>query len=485
MKLKKLLKNIKYKEIKGCVDLEISGICSDSRIVAPNNLFIARRGTKFDGVKFIYDAIEAGATAILTEIYDPFLKNVTQIICDDVHLLEPDIASNYYENPSKNLFSIAVTGTKGKTTTSYLIKHILDSTGFECGLLGSIEYIIKENKIPSKLTTPDTILIQKYLKEMVNANLKSVCMETSSHGIEQGRMKNIDFDIAIFTNLTLDHLDYHKTFENYKNAKKKLFDSLDQKACAIINLDDESSLDIIKNTNAKVITYSTKQNATFFASNIKYTFEGTSFTLTYQDKKVDFFTKLVGKYNVYNCLCAIAASSILKIDLEKISEIIKKFENVSGRLEKVENEKKLNIYVDFAHTDDSLKNVLSTLKELKKENSRLINVFGCGGDRDRSKRPLMAKASEKYADISIVTSDNPRSEEPEKIIEEIAIGFSSKATYVIEKDRKKAIEIAINLAKENDIIIITGKGHETYQIFKNVTIDFDDREVSKELCSKQ
>lgn len=481
MKLKKVLKNIKYKEVKGSLDIEISGICSDSRMVAPNNLFIARKGTKFDASQFIYDAIEAGAIAIVTEIFNPFLKNITQIICDDIHLIEPDIAANYYEHPSKELFSVAVTGTCGKTTTTYLTKYILDSINFNCGLLGGVECIIKDNKIPSKLTTPGSIIIQKYLREMVNLGLKSVCMEASSHGIDQGRVKNIDFSVAIFTNLTIDHLDYHLTLENYMKAKKKLFDSLNEKSYAVINLDDPNSLNIVKDTKAKVITLSTTQKATIFASDIKYTLDGTSFTLCYKDKKTEFFTKLVGKYNVYNCLCAIAVGIILNIDLEKISEIVKTFNSVSGRLQKVENDKKLNVYVDFAHTDDALKNVLSTLKELKQ--NRIIHVFGCGGDRDRSKRPLMAKASEKYSDISIVTSDNPRSEVPEKIIEEIAVGFSKDATYIIEKDRKKAIEIAINLAKENDIIIITGKGHETYQIFKNVTIDFDDRDVTKQICA--
>jgi UDP-N-acetylmuramoyl-L-alanyl-D-glutamate--2,6-diaminopimelate ligase len=481
MKLKKLLKNIRYKEIKGSQDIEILGISSDSRIVSPNNLFIARRGTKFDATQFIYDAIQAGAIAIVTDIYDPFLKNITQIICEDINLIEADLAANYYQNPSKELFSIAVSGTSGKTTTTYLIKSILDATNYSCGLLGSVEYILKENKIPSKLTTPDSLHIQKYLREMVNLGLKSVCMEASSHGIEQGRLKNIDFNIAIFTNLTSDHLDYHLTVENYKNAKKKLFDSLNEKAFAIINLDDKNSSDLVKNTKAKILTYAINQKADLFATDINYSFKGTSFSIVYEDKKVDFFTKLIGKFNVYNILCSVAAGIILNIDLEKIAEVISKFEKVSGRLEKVENAKGLHIYVDHAHKEDALQNVLSTLKELKK--NRIINVFGCGGDRDKTKRPLMAKVSEKYADISIVTSDNPRSEDPEKIIEEIVKGFCNKNTYIIEKDRRKAIEIAIKLAKENDIIIITGKGHETYQIFKNMTIDFDDREVTKQICA--
>jgi UDP-N-acetylmuramoyl-L-alanyl-D-glutamate--2,6-diaminopimelate ligase len=303
-------------------------------------------------------------------------------------------------------------------------------------------------------------------------------MEASSHGLEQNRLKNIDFDVAIFTNLTLDHLDYHLTFENYKNSKKKLFDQLSSNSYAIVNLDDPNSLDLIKDTKAKIVTYSIQKEATLVAKDIKYSLDGTFFILNYQDKKISFFTKLIGKYNVYNVLCAIATSLILKIDLEKISRIIKDFKNVPGRLEKIENNKNIYAYVDHAHSDDALKNVLSTLKEIKK--ARLINVFGCGGDRQKSKRPLMAKVSEEFSDISIVTSDNPRSEDPQKIIEEIVKGFSKDAKYFVEKNRAEAIKKAVELAKENDIVIITGKGHETYQIFKNVTIDFDDRKMLKQ-----
>jgi len=231
MKLKKILKDIKYKEIKGPKDIEISGVCSDSRVVAPNNLFIAKRGKKFDATKFIYDAISAGAIAIVTDIYDPFLKNITQIMSDDINLIESDIAASFYKYPSKELTSIAVTGTNGKTTTSYLIKHILDNSENKCGLIGSVEYILGENKISSNLTTPSCVTLQKYLREILNFEQKFVCIEASSHGLEQNRLKNIDFDIAIFTNLSLDHLDYHKTFDSYKRAKKKLFDSLGKNFC--------------------------------------------------------------------------------------------------------------------------------------------------------------------------------------------------------------------------------------------------------------
>ncbi|NGX49966.1 MAG: UDP-N-acetylmuramoyl-L-alanyl-D-glutamate--2,6-diaminopimelate ligase [Candidatus Anoxychlamydiales bacterium] len=491
MKLKKLLKNISYIEIKGPKDIEISSITQDSRLASYNGLFIARKGKNFDGSKFLDEAISAGSKAAIVDIYDPFLKNITQVIVDDVSLIEADIATNFYENPSKKLFNIGITGTNGKTTTSYLIKHILDQNEKKTALLGTIEYILGDTKIEAKLTTPDSISIQKYLKEAVDNDLKYLCMEVSSHALEQNRQKNIDFDIAIFTNLSLDHLDYHETFENYKNAKKKLFDSLDEHSSSIVNIDDENFKHLIKDTKSKIFTYSIKQKADLFATDIKYSLKGTSFTLNYKNEKIDFFTPLIGEYNIYNVIAALLVGLRLKIDPQKLKEDVKNFKFVKGRLEKVKNSKNLNIFVDFAHTPDALENVLKTLKTiLNQENLennkkfKIINVFGCGGSRDKSKRPLMAKASEEFSDISIVTSDNPRSENPQKIIDDIEEGFSSnKTNVIIEKDRKKAIEIAIKLANSQDIIIITGKGHESYQIFENVTLEFDDSIISKQICN--
>ncbi|NGX34226.1 MAG: UDP-N-acetylmuramoyl-L-alanyl-D-glutamate--2,6-diaminopimelate ligase [Candidatus Anoxychlamydiales bacterium] len=491
MRLKKLLKNISYKEIKGPKDIEISSITQDSRLASFNGLFIARKGKKLDGSKFLYEAANAGINAVITDIYDPFLKNITQVIVDDVSLIEADIASNFYEKPSKNLFSIGITGTNGKTTTNYLIKHILDRNEKKSALIGTIEYILGDTKIEAKLTTPDSISIQKYLKEAVDNDLKYFSMEASSHGLDQNRLKNIDFNIAIFTNLTLDHLDYHQNFENYKNAKKKLFDSLNEKALSIVNIDDENFKYLIKDTKSKTFTYSTMKRADLFATDIKYSLKGTSFILHYKEEKIDFFTPLIGDYNIYNILAAISVGLRLKIDLKKLKEDIKNFKSVKGRLEKVKNNNNLNIFVDFAHTPDALRNVLKTLKAIVNlknskdvKKTKIINVFGCGGNRDKSKRPLMAKISEEFSDISIVTSDNPRSEDSLKIIDDIISGFSSnKTNVIIEKDRKKAIEIAIKLANAQDIIIITGKGHETYQIFENVTLEFDDRVISKQICN--
>lgn len=500
MKLKKLLKNIDFIEIKGSKDIDIDSITQDSRLASFNSLFIAKKGNITDGSKFIYEAVSSGAKAVVTDIFDPFLKDVTQIIVKDTSSIDADLAKNFYEDPSKKLFSIGITGTNGKTTTSYLIKHLLDQNKKNTALLGTIEYILGDTKILAKLTTPDSITIQKYLKKALDNDLKYFCMEVSSHALDQNRLKNIDFNIAIFTNLTQDHLDYHQNFENYKNAKKKLFDTLNENAHSIVNIDDDSFADLIKDTRSKVLTYSIKQKADLFATNINYSLDGTFFTLHFKDEKMDFFIPLVGEHNVYNALAAISSAVLLDIDLRKIKEDLKKFKFVKGRLEKVENSKNLNIFVDFAHTPDALQNVLNTLKTIisKKENAfekqnqlkqknienkRIINVFGCGGDRDKSKRPLMAKASEKFSDISIVTSDNPRSEDPQNIIDDILKGFSNKTNVIVEKDRKKAIELAIKLAKDEDIIIITGKGHETYQIFENVTVEFDDCITSQKICN--
>ncbi|NGX63659.1 MAG: UDP-N-acetylmuramoyl-L-alanyl-D-glutamate--2,6-diaminopimelate ligase [Candidatus Anoxychlamydiales bacterium] len=481
MKLKKLLKNIKYKEIKGQKDIEISTITADSRVASFNGLFIARKGKTFDGSKFIYQAVDAGVKAVITDIYDPFLKNITQIIVDDPAAIEADIAANFYNHSAKKLFKVAITGTNGKTTTSYLLKHILDLNKGETALIGTIEYILGKNKIQSNLTSPDSVNIQKYLNEIKENNLKNVCMEVSSHAIDQNRLKHINFDIAIFTNLTQDHLDYHKTFENYKNAKKKLFDTLDKTAFSIVNIDDENTQYLIKDTKSKIFSYSTKMKAGLQAFDIKYSLKGTSFTVKYKDETFDFFTNLIGRYNVSNILAAISLGIILKIDLNKLSSDLKSFKQVKGRLEKISNNKNFHVFVDFAHSPDAMKNVLLTLKDLKK--SRIINVFGCGGNRDQLKRSQMATISETHADITIVTNDNPRNEDPNEIITDIVKGFSKNANYIIETNRKQAIEKAIKLAKVDDIIIITGKGHETCQIFENITIEFDDSKIAKQILS--
>ncbi|NGX56510.1 MAG: UDP-N-acetylmuramoyl-L-alanyl-D-glutamate--2,6-diaminopimelate ligase [Candidatus Anoxychlamydiales bacterium] len=481
MKLKTLFKNIKYKTIKGKKDIDISGICSDSRYVSINNLFIAKKGLSYDGSNFIIDAINAGAIAIVTNIYNPFIK-ATQIIVDDPASIEADIAEKFYGTSSNDILKIAITGTNGKTTTSYLIKHVLDNINIKSGLIGSIEYILGNNKLFSTNSTPGVVLNHKYIHEMKKNNLKALVIEATSHGLDQDRLKKIEFDISIFTNFTQDHLDYHENMQKYFSAKKKLFDNLKKDSIAIVNLDDEKSLEIVKNTKAKVYTISTKKKASLKAYDINCTLEGSYFFIDHENEKHKIFIPLIGIFNVYNALSCIQALLLKKIKLVDIIKALKTFKNIKGRLEKV-NSTKRNIFVDFAHTDDALINVLSNIKKLTK--ARIINIFGCGGNRDSDKRKKMAIASEKYADISIVTSDNPRNEDPKKIIDEIILGFSKKDSYIVIEDRKMAIEKAIELSKKEDIILISGKGHETYQIIKDKKHDFNDVKIAESFLNSQ
>ena len=479
MKLRKLFKDINCKAIKGSQDIEISGVCSDSRYVAPGNLFIAKKGGKYDGTDFIQNAVAAGAVAVVTDMYDPYLKKVSQIIHEDVSQIEADIAAAYYNFPSESLFMVGVTGTNGKTTICYLIKHIFDSSQKRTGLLGTVEYILGKNRFISSLTTPDNVMIQKYLKEMIAEGCCCAALEVSSHGLEQGRLANVNFDIGIFSNLSQDHLDYHRDFENYSDAKKRLFDALLPSGAAIVNIDDEWAAKMIETTKAKIITYGIEnKKADFFAKNIKFSLEGLQFDLVCKDMNVTIRSRLIGRFNVYNILAAIVAALEAKIPMEQIIKNIETFNSAPGRLQRVKSKKDFHVFVDFAHTPEALKNVLLTLRELKP--NKIITVFGCGGDRDKNKRPMMGKICSELSDISVITSDNPRSEPPLQIISEIEAGFSLK-NYLVEEERNKAIEKAISLANKNDIILIAGKGHETSQIFANKTILFNDREIAEKL----
>jgi UDP-N-acetylmuramoyl-L-alanyl-D-glutamate--2,6-diaminopimelate ligase len=477
MRLKKLFKDILHVSIRGSKEVEITGICANSQLVSPGNLFIARNGQNHKGSDFIPQAIESGALAVVTDIFDPFLGKITQIICDNIDDVQADIAAKYYQYPSTKLLTIGITGTNGKTTNAYLIKHLLDSIDMQAGLIGTIENIIGTNRTFATHTTPDCVTNQKLLKEMILANCKSAVMEVTSHGLDQNRVENIDFDIAVFTNLTQDHLDYHQSMENYFNAKLKLFTSLNEKSTAIINLDDKFSEKIIEKTKARVVTFGIEKNADVMATNIKFSKFGTSFNLVYLGKEQIFHTPLVGKFNVYNILSAICVGIVNKIDLSKLAEIFQEISQVKGRLQKVIIDKKIHVFLDYAHTPDALINVLNTLKKIKAK--KIITVFGCGGNRDKGKRPKMARAVEKCSDFSIITSDNPRSEDPKEIIDQIVLGFSNKFCYIVEEDRKQAIEKAIKMASEDDIVLIAGKGHETKQIFASKTIAFDDAVIIK------
>lgn len=492
MKLKKLIKDVPVKEIRGCKEIEITGLCAHSKFIAPGNLFVAKKGRREDGVDYIPEAIEAGAVAVLTDIYDPSFKHVTQIVHPQVASIEGQLAAKYYQQPSHELFMVGITGTNGKTTTSFFIKHLLEQLDGPCGLIGTIAYVIGQHQYQALQTTPDVITNHKMLREMVLQGCHSAVMEVTSHALDQARVQNIDFDVAIFTNLTLDHLDYHLTMDQYAEAKQKLFKFLNptlikrrskHKTTAIVNVDSPWHLKMIQECSAQVLTYGIHHHADVTASDIALTPSGTRFILSYQDNKIPCFLPFIGRFNVSNALAAAAVGLVLQKPIDKIAAVFESMPQVSGRLEIVPNELNLHIYVDFAHTPDALKNVLETLCELKTK--RIITVFGCGGDRDQSKRPKMAQMSEMFSDLTVVTSDNPRTEDPEVICQQIVKGFFQQSRYVVQLDRRRAIEYAIEHALPDDIILIAGKGHETNQVFSHQTISFDDRKVASEICYKK
>lgn len=461
MKLKTLIKDLNI-QVKGSKETDITGLSSDSRTVSPGNLFIAKKGSTYDGTQFISQALNAGAAAILTDIFDPSL-NIPQLIHPDPASLEAKLAARYYGNPSKSLHIVGVTGTKGKTTTTYLIKHLFDHLDFSAGLIGTVETIIGDTHLPSQLTTHDSISNQKWLKEMLQKKCKAAVLEVSSHGLVQGRVDEIEFTQGIFTNLTPDHLDYHHTIEEYAKAKRKLFE---RSKSAILNADSPWSPFM-----GKGFTYGIEKGD-IRAENISFTSFGTEFTID----GCHFLSPLIGRFNVYNALAAIAAALQTGAKLAAIRDHLAQFGSVPARLERIGN-----VFVDFAHTGDALENVLQTLKEISK--GKVIVVFGCGGNRDPQRRTNMARIADTLADISIITNDNPRKEDPQEILRQILSGF--KKQPLVELDRRKAIQKAIDLATPNDLILIAGKGHERVQIFAHQTIPFDDVAIVKEILQSK
>jgi len=481
VKLKKLLKGIPVKAVKGSKEVVITGITADSRIASPGNLFIAKKGQTTDGSRYIAEALLAGVQAIVTDIFDPFLRGVTQVIHPHPHRIEHLLAKNYYQDPSRRLFLTGITGTNGKTTSSYLVKHLLDDSGIFCGLIGTIEYIVSKQHLPAQLTTPDVITINKLLYDIAESRYSAAVMEVSSHALDQGRVEGLDFDVALFTNLSQDHLDYHKTMDNYLAAKALLFKGLKPDKKAVINADDPRAEKVIQACPCEVITYGIDNAAEIRASDIALHSDRTEFVIHYHGEKVPIVSPLVGRFNVANTLGAIGVALQKGIELKECADALKTFPNIQGRLQPVPNRLGLNVFVDYAHTEDALKHVLKALKEVKR--GKIITVFGCGGNRDLSKRPKMGAVAEGLSDYSIITSDNPRQEDPLTICRAIEEGFSKKNKYIIEVDRKKAIESAIQMASKDDIVLIAGKGHESYQMFSNITVAFDDTQTAIAACA--
>lgn len=474
MKLRHLLKDLPEVVVKGSKEIDITGVTAHSQSVSLGNLFVAKRG----GARFIPQAISSGAVAVLTDIYDPFLTGVVQVIHPDVERVEASVGNRFFRNPSQELFLIGVTGTNGKTTTTYLISHILAAAGIESGLIGSIERRIKGKILPSPINTPDLLTLQKLLREMVDSGLRVASMEVSSHGLVQKRVEGIEFDVAVFTNLTQDHLDYHKTMEAYGEAKALLFSHLASKdKWAVVNADDPASARMVASCPARVVSYGIEKG-TLRASGVKLSLEGNCFEVSYENTRSQVFCPLIGRFNIYNCLAAIGVGLAYGLDLKQCCAALATFPLVPGRMERVKNAKGVHVFVDHSHTEDSLKNALLTFKEL--QGGRIFTVFGCGGDRDADKRPKMGRLAEELSDRIVITSDNPRSEDPHQIIREIVKGLKHPEKAHIEEQRREAIHYALSQAQKGDVVLIAGKGHETYQIYAKQTLSFDDRLVASE-----
>lgn len=484
MQLKLLLSKASTRQISGPLDVEITSICYDSRQVRAGALFVAMRGGRVDGHKYVEQAIARGASAVMVERPVPNIPaTVACVEVDDTRVGLAFIAAFFHHQPSLKLKVAGITGTNGKTTTTYLLKHICERAVLRCGLIGTVRYEIGDETVPSEHTTPESSDLQDLLARMRDAGCKAVAMEVSSHALAQERVRGVEFDAAVFTNLTQDHLDFHGNLQDYFEAKASLFTTLlpaqtKKRGVAIINIDDRYGAELRARLpkDTRVITYGVGNRADFRASNFKTELAATSYQLDAQERSFLVRFPLIGKFNIYNSLAALAAASAFGVPLRAAILALATAPPVPGRLQLVPGKRNYQVYVDYAHTDDALHNVLRTLRELNPH--RLIVVFGCGGDRDRAKRPLMGQAAEHWSDYAIITSDNPRGESPEAIIRDIEQSFKGKK-YEVVVDRGEAIRRAVALAEARDIILIAGKGHETYQQFAHETIAFDDVQVAR------
>ena len=481
MKLSELLKNIKPIGIQGSTDIDITGINIDSRRIEKGHLFVAIKGTQIDGHKYIPKAQELGAAAILCEdLPTEQQDNVTYVQVASTESAVGPVATLFYGDPSQKLKLVGVTGTNGKTTIATLLFHMFRKFGHKCGLLSTVCNYIEDEAIPTDHTTPDPIELNQLLARMVEAGCEYAFMECSSHAIQQQRIGGLKFAGGLFTNLTRDHLDYHKTFENYRNAKKMFFDELGKDAFAITNADDKNGLFMVQNCKAQVKTYSTRTMADFKARIIECHFEGMYLEIDGREVGVQF----IGKFNVSNLLAVYGAAVMLGKQPEDILVILSTLKSVSGRLEPVHSPDGVTAIVDYAHTPDALENVLNAIHEvLDGKGGHVITVCGAGGNRDKGKRPLMAQEAVKQSDKVIITSDNPRFEEPQDIINDMLAGLNAQQMKKVLSiaDRREAIRTATMLAQKGDVILIAGKGHEDYQEIKGVKHHFDDKEVVREI----
>ncbi len=474
-----LIKNVRVSEIKGNSAVNIASVGFDSRNIVKGQLFIALSGTRVDGHQFIDQAIESGATAIVCERFPETLQSgICYVKVADSNAAVGIIASEFYGNPSQQLKLIGITGTNGKTTTVTLLYRLFRALGHKTGLLSTVVNLIDTKEVKATHTTPDAIQLNRLLADMVKAGCSYCFMEVSSHAIVQGRVGGLHFAGGIFSNITHDHLDYHKTFDEYIRAKKMFFDNLPSDAFALINIDDRNGRVMVQNTAAKIKSYSLRTQADFHCRVVESSFDGMQLNID----GLEFWTSFIGTFNAYNLLAIYATTQLLGIEKEEALRLLSGMGPVSGRFEYVRGRNNVIAIVDYAHTPDALQNVLNTINEIRK-GEQLITVVGCGGDRDRSKRPIMARIAVDNSSKAIFTSDNPRFEEPDAILEDMRAGLDAaqRSKMLMITDRREAIRTAAMLAQPGDIILIAGKGHEDYQEVKGVKTHFDDKEVISEM----
>ncbi len=475
MKLYDILKDVNIKSVYNETNPQINSVTNNSRQCHSGSLFVAVRGFQTDGHKYIKSAVENGAVAVVAEEYTPDVKCV-QIIVEESRKAEALISASFYGNPASKMKLIGITGTNGKTTVTYLVKHILDKCGFKTGLIGTNQNMIGDEILETGRTTPDSIELQGIFSEMVKKGVEYCIMEVSSHALELDRVYGCIYEVGAFTNLTQDHLDFHHTMENYANAKAKLGEISRN---AVVNADDFYAKTILSKADCNVLTYSVDEKSSLRAQNIDMTSAGVDFNVD----DVHFHLSIPGSFSVYNALCVIGIAKALGIDENKISEYLSDAHGVKGRAEVVKTNTDYTVIIDYAHTPDGIENILSTVRGFAE--GRVIVVFGCGGDRDNTKRPIMGEIAGKIADLCVVTSDNPRTENPMRIIEMVEDGVKkSGCEYVVIESRYEAIRYALENARAGDVVVLAGKGHETYQILNTGTIHFDEREVVYEILGE-
>ena len=493
MKLIKLLKDIKFKKIYGSVDIEVKNISINSKNKIPGSIFVAIVGFKHNGHDFISEAIDMSAVAVLVQKKVNISSTVTQVIVDDCRKSIPILCRNFFQSPGKSFKLAGVTGTNGKTTTCFLINSILNDAGLKTSMITTVESHIMNKLVSFDRTTPESLDLNRFFFKSKAKNIDAACMEVSSHSIDLHRIDYLNFDYLVFTNLSQDHLDYHKNINNYFNVKKKIF--LEKYRyiyggkSAVINIDDNYGLKIAKATDLNTISYSLKSDhADIWAENVKNSISGIEMDVCRANNRRQFkiTSSLCGYFNIYNILAAIGVCLEIGISIKNIQSGIKSMYGVKGRFEEIVLGSNATAVIDYAHTPDGLKNVLETLRLIIKPGGRIITVFGCGGDRDKKKREIMGQISGNLSNFVVITSDNPRSESPESITGMIEKGLikAGNKNYINEVDRRKAITAALNMAKENDVVLIAGKGHENYQEFKNYRLPFSDQDIVKDWIGK-